>query len=261
MANTEHTVIVQQYRDAAKKAADLNSYRGLRIHALPGLHDFLGNVCAKYLPRGSEIIDLAAGSGAMSLRLKDLGLEPTAVDFVTENFKATGVAFTQMDLNSDFSEHFVGGNYRAILASEIIEHLENPRHFARQCSKILSTDGLLILSTPNLQSSGSIASFARTGNFLWFSDRDYEVQGHISPLSAWQIKHCLAEAGFNLLWSGSFGKGSSRLAGSPRLAMLAKFIDTFSGIPTEQRGEIYVCVAAKQPKSTASEICSAGTQI
>lgn len=258
MVNREPTIIVQQYRDAAKKASNSNSYRGLRIHALPGLHDYLGNICTKHLSPGSKIIDLAAGSGAMSVRLKDLGLEPTAVDYVTENFRATEIPFLQVDLNQDFSELFVGEKYQAILASEIIEHLENPRHFFRQCSKILADTGVLILSTPNLQNSGSIASFARTGSFLWFSDSDYELQGHISPLSAWQIEHCLTEAGFSLIWSGSFGKGASRLAGSPRLTMLAKLIDSLSGIPVEQRGEIYVCVAAKQVQPTDPDTVSTG---
>lgn len=245
MASNDHTILVQQYRDAAGREATSNAYGGLRIHALPGLHEFLAEVIVRHVPRDTALLDLAAGSGAMCLRLRDLGYRPAGVDYVTENFRAEGIPFHQADLNDDFSARFCDGGFGAIVASEIIEHLENPRHFARQCARILPADGLLVLSTPNLLNSGSMTSFIRSGRFLWFNDEDREVQGHISPLTPWQIEHALREAGFRVLWQGSHGQGASKLQGSPRMQWMARAIDALSGVPRTLRGEIYSCVAQR----------------
>lgn len=249
MASNEHIILVQQYRDAAGHQVTSNAYGGLRIHALPGLHEFLAEVITQHLPRDTSLLDLAAGSGAMCLRLRDLGYRPTGVDYVTENFRAEGIPFHQADLNDDFSARFRDGGFGAIVASEIIEHLENPWHFARQCARILAPKGVLVLSTPNLLNSGSMTAFVRTGRFLWFDDRDREVQGHISPLTPWQIEQALREAGFRLCWQGSHGEGASKLQGSPRMQLMRRGIDALSGVPAHLRGEIYACVAVRMPEA------------
>jgi 2-polyprenyl-3-methyl-5-hydroxy-6-metoxy-1,4-benzoquinol methylase len=242
---TERTILVDEYRKASNLPVNSNAYKGLRIHALPGLHEFLAAKATEQFTKGATVADLAAGSGAMCLRLFDLGFAPMAVDYVAENFKAIDIPFEQADLNEDFSQLLGVGRFDAIMASEIIEHLENPRHFARQCFKALAPGGRLILSTPNVQSPGSVASFLRAGHFLWFSDRDYIHQGHISPLTHWQIQKSFAEAGFNLLWTGSFGDKESLLAGSPRLKLLSWLLSLFSDRTATPRGEIYVCVLEK----------------
>jgi SAM-dependent methyltransferase len=244
MPKPKSTVIVDQYKDAATQLVESHSYGGLRIHALPGLHEFLGSLISKHVERGSTILDLAAGSGAMSLRLQDLGYAVSASDYVTENFKPKDIPFLQANLNDAFA-HLFANTFHAIIASEIIEHLENPRHFLRECHQALSEGGIVLLSTPNLQNARSMASFIRSGEFLWFSDRDYRIEGHITPITSWQIGHILREAGFRTLWVGSFGDGSSKIAGSPRLTLLAKVLEKVSKIPASQRGEILVFMAQK----------------
>jgi len=239
------TIIVDQYKDAAYAPAGTNSYKGLRIHALPGLHTFLAELLGKHARPGSTVLDLAAGSGAMSMRLQDLGYAVHAADYVKENFKPREIKFTQLDLNDDFSQIFREKKFDAIVASEIIEHLENPRHFLRQCYRTLAPGGIVVLSTPNIQCSASLASFVRAGEFLWFSDADYKLQGHITPLSAWQLGHCLGESGFKTRWLGSFGSAPTKMDGSPRLKLLAKLLNMASTIPAAQRGEILVCIAQK----------------
>jgi hypothetical protein len=68
------TVLVEKYREAAVDPTTYaNSYKGLKIHALPGLHEFTAARAAPYLKAGDRVLDLAAGSGAMSLRLSDMG--------------------------------------------------------------------------------------------------------------------------------------------------------------------------------------------
>ena len=43
----------------------------------------------------------------------------------------------------------VGDEYVAIVASEVIEHVDNPEIFVRKCSQVLKVDGSFFLTTIN----------------------------------------------------------------------------------------------------------------
>jgi len=51
------------------------------------------------------------------------------------------------DLNKDFN--FTKKKFDTIIASEIIEHMDNPLHFLIECKKLLKNKGVIILTTPN----------------------------------------------------------------------------------------------------------------
>ena len=245
MKDNTNTVLVEPYRKAAADTTiSLNSYKGLRIHALPGLHDFIGEQVGHYFQSEGKLLDIASGSGALSLRMQDAGFDVWSTDYVSENFKLDTENFIQADLNEVFTPLFPE-NFQAIIASEIIEHLENPRHFARQCFKLLASGGKMLLTTPNIENAGSKTAFIRSGSFLWFNEEDYINQGHITPLTQWQIKKSFEEAGFKFIWTGSFGEGATRLGGSPRLTLLAKLIAMLSTTDPELSREIFVAVVEK----------------
>lgn len=244
-----HTIIVDQYRSAAHLEVSGYAYQGLRIHALAGLHELVAEQATRHFAPGGQVLDLAAGSGAMCARLRDLGFVPTAVDYVAENFRLPDVPLVIADLNTELPAE-LSGRFQGVVAAEIIEHLENPRHFLRLCRDALQPGGKLILSTPNLQSPSSQVMFLRSGVFAWFRDEDYRVQGHITPLSPWQLRKCVAEAGLQMRWSGSVGDGLRMLSGSPRLKLVGRLFDMLSGAPSGERGEVFVLVAEKPPNGS-----------
>lgn len=243
--NTTPTIIVDQYLAASKKSGTAQNYKNLAIHALPGLHEFVFTKIEGIVPPDSHILELAAGSGAMSLRLKDHGFHVTATDYVSNNFRLHGIIpFFEADLNGNFSEGREN-TLDAIVAIEIIEHIENPRHFARQCFKILKKGGRIIFSTPNIDSAASIVSHIRRGTHQWFSNADYAHDGHISPLMQWQIDKCFKEAGFEFIYKGSFGDLYERFQGSPRLVLFSKLINKLSTLKDELKGQIFVAAAER----------------
>lgn len=234
-------VAVEHYRVRGPSGIGTEAYRGLNVFAYPGLHAFCAGLLRERVPPGSEVLELGAGSGAMSLRLADLGYRPTAVDVVAENFLAGDHArFVRADLNGDFATGL--GPFPGVMALEIIEHLENPRHFLRQVRACLEPGGHLVLSTPNLSNPLSRVRFMIDGTYQWFDDRNYETSGHITPLSPWQLSHCFEDCGLAPEWIGSFGDVGKNLAGWPRMRWLVRTMQPLSRIPTTLDGEIYVAV-------------------
>lgn len=246
MNNPVKTIIVDMYRQSSTRSCGTNSYQGLRIHAFRGLHDFLESKAIEYFKAESKLLDMAAGSGAMSLRMQDLGFNVHSTDYVCENFKLEPSLFIQADLNEVFPEKF-SNSFDSIIASEIIEHVENPRHFARECFKLLAPGGRMLLSTPNVETTASMALFIQTGCFLWFSNKNYNVDGHITPLTQWQIQKSFKEAGFEFVWKGYFGKGRKKhwWKRPLKLILLEKCIKLLSTKTVEPEGEVFVAVLEK----------------
>jgi SAM-dependent methyltransferase len=188
------------YKAAAAKGRDQDNYnyRGLRAHAAEGLHDMVGDIAIAEFPKGATVLDVASGSGAMCLRLHEAGYQMTGCDMVEENFQLKGkVPFQQLDLNTQFSKT-IGKLYDAVTATEIIEHLENPRQFLRQCFACLKPGGKLLLSTPNLETALNKAIYVTSGTARWYTDRDYMEYGHITPMPLWVLRKSLLEAGFRI---------------------------------------------------------------
>lgn len=234
-------IAVDSYRALGPTGLGTEQYRGLGIFAFPGLHAFCAERLRDVVPAGAEVLELGAGSGAMSLRLADLGYRVTAVDIVDDNFQPRDrIRFVPADLNGEFSRRL--GRFPAVMALEIIEHLENPRHFLRQIRACMDPGGHLVLSTPNLANPLSRVQFLVSGTHQWFQDSTYDAIGHIMPVSPWLLGHCYQDCGFEPIWTGSFGDVGESLEHWPRMRWLMRMLRPLSRISREFDGEIYTAV-------------------
>ncbi|MGO4221018.1 class I SAM-dependent methyltransferase [Lysobacter sp. TAF61] len=218
----------------------LNDYRGLPIFAAKELHPAAHRLLEESVPTGVRILDVGAGSGALSLRLNDAGYQMTATDLLRETFRPADIPFVQADLNEAFAVR-LPGPFDAIVALEIIEHLENPRHLLRQLRGLLPKGGQLVLSTPNIANPVSQSLFLRRGQHQWFTDSDYREQGHITPLSPWTLSQALHESGFALRHEEGVGSpfARARRLGLP-VHLLSYVLAIMSGLPRSQRGEVWL---------------------
>lgn len=166
-----------------------------------GLHDRVLELVKRYFPENSRIADLAAGQGAFSIRLRDLGHEITAIDGYSDAWKVADIQLQIQNLDSEFAADIVADDnkYDAVIAIEIIEHLENPFRFARECAKLLKPGGLLFLTSPNVESVYSRIIFFYTGRLNSFGEYETVRPAHITPIFKWKLDMLLNEAGFTII--------------------------------------------------------------
>lgn len=90
--------------------------------------------------KGKEILDIGAKEGYIHSLIKknNSGKKIYSLDLKNSDFN--------VNLNNNFS---LNKKFDIIIAGEIIEHLDNPQKFIKNCAKHLKKGGRLILTTPN----------------------------------------------------------------------------------------------------------------
>lgn len=173
-------------------------YRGLKIHAIPSLHEeCMAQIEALGLPPNARVLDVGAGEGAFSLRLLDAGLQVNAAELEPGRFRLD-VPCQNINLNDDF-HHNWNEKFDLVVAIEILEHLNDPRHFISNCLQTLKPNGYMLVTSPNTESWMSRIYFLRHGYFLWFKEDDYGMFGHVTPIFTWQVRQICGELGAKLL--------------------------------------------------------------
>jgi 2-polyprenyl-3-methyl-5-hydroxy-6-metoxy-1,4-benzoquinol methylase len=145
-----------------------------------------------------NLLELGAGKGNL-IKILAPSLVPKCVihciDITPRPFGIPdGVFWKEADLNLplEYSE----GYFNFVISSEVIEHLENPRAFFRECSRIIKSGGVLILTTPNNRSLRSTISLLFRGHFVAFSDSCYPA--HITALLEKDLSRLCTEVGFTM---------------------------------------------------------------
>lgn len=182
-------------------------YGGLGIRCAPGVHSASLEMLRSSLTPDSRIADLASGSGAFVARLRDAGFaNVTSVERDVAHYGYTPVPCLAIDLDRPFAEQ-MGGDFDAVSAIEIIEHLSSPVAFLREIRALLREGGHALISTPNICEWTGRIKFLFTGNLRYFDVAQYRFQRHISPLLPTLAPEIFREAGLDVLkveTAGSF---------------------------------------------------------
>lgn len=143
------------------------------------------------LPPKAKVIDVGGGRGNLAVFLVDRFQNVEIVDHAMQPAPA-GCIYRTSDLNSQWE--LAEADYDAAFALEVIEHLENPRHFARELARIIKPGGRAFISTPNQLSLASKTSLFARDYFRDFSDNCYPA--HITALLPKDLERIAIETGF-----------------------------------------------------------------
>jgi cyclopropane fatty-acyl-phospholipid synthase-like methyltransferase len=161
-----------------------------------GLHNELFHYFRKNVPIESSILDCGAGEGAWAERLISEGYKNVTVTEINESRYRASADVVVADLNEDFSG-LISKRPDIITAIEVIEHLENPVHFLKQCSRLLKPDGKLLLTTPNTECAPGRLKFLVQGNLRHF-DRNAD-RTHITPILTEIFPKLANKSGFEIV--------------------------------------------------------------
>ena len=149
-------------------------------------------------------LDIGSGTGELIKRLQGVRakLISDACDYTDTLIELKGQKVDIVDLNDDLLP-YADDTYDLVTATEVIEHLENPRLFVREINRVLKPGGVCVLSTPNVLNLNSRL------RYLWFgfptlfgplpigSRKLESCSGHISPISYYYVYHAMKESGFD----------------------------------------------------------------
>jgi 2-polyprenyl-3-methyl-5-hydroxy-6-metoxy-1,4-benzoquinol methylase len=148
-------------------------------------------------PGNRKVFELGCGNGSFANVLGGHGYEVTAIDVSVAGILIAkshfpGISFHCGSAYDDLAARF--GKFKAVVSLEVVEHLFEPRKYAKTLYELLCDDGVAIISTPYhsylknlaLAISGKLDSHFTA---LW----DY---GHIKFWSMKTLSMLLREAGF-----------------------------------------------------------------
>lgn len=151
----------------------------LAMEAAPGTTEIIIQaLTGSGLAPGAKVLDFACGQH-QSQYLRALGLNVHSCDML--EFDVPN--FTRIDPGKALLP-FGNNEFEAVIASEVLEHVENPWLLLTELLRISSN--LVILTSPNPSSLKSRRVFGATGFFYWFEPKNFDY--HISPIFFWQVE-------------------------------------------------------------------------
>jgi len=117
---------------------------------------------------GTKILDVGCGAGIVAEQLARVGAEVTGLDAAQENIEAARLHMQGDDSIADrltykcmtLEDHAAscGEAYDAVVASEVIEHVENPASFVGLCSSVVKQNGSCFFTTINRNTRSWLAA-------------------------------------------------------------------------------------------------------
>lgn len=143
--------------------------------------------------RGGAIIDVGCGVGNLFPFVREQFSRYVGADAVRYDGFPLGAEFIQVDLDSG-RVPLPDGAGDVVAAVETIEHLENPRAFARELTRLCRPGGWVIVTTPNQLSLLSKLTLVLSNEFNAFRATSYPA--HLTALLEVDLRRIAAECGW-----------------------------------------------------------------
>lgn len=147
-----------------------------------------------------RVLDVPCGEGALLALLRPTVPELTGGDLETPCSPLPQVSYVRIDLQGEWP--LADGAYDGVVCADGIEHLENPFHLIREAGRVLTADGRLWISTPNITAIRSRWRFLWSGFHNKFKrpldERARHPLHHINPIGYPELRYALHTTGFTV---------------------------------------------------------------
>ncbi len=120
----------------------------------PIAHDianYTAQVVSKIIPVEANVIDIGCGSGLLVDKLSRMGYQASGLDWSEPAIQFAQERHQGEYLLANVEQGLsIGATFDCVVASHILEHLENPHGFLQSVKGILEPEGYLVVVVPNL---------------------------------------------------------------------------------------------------------------
>lgn len=98
------------------------------------------------IPPRSRVFEIGCGNGALTRKLRELGHDAIGVDASESGIAMAGPHCFLGSAYDDLAAQY--GRFPVVVSLEVVEHLLEPRRFARAALDLLEPGGTAVISTP-----------------------------------------------------------------------------------------------------------------
>ena len=144
------------------------------------------------------VLDVGCSSGYLAKVLQQAGnqvsgieYDPEAADVAAQYLEKIVVADLE---RTDLAEAFGDDRFEVIVFGDVLEHLRDPLSTLRQAKHLLSPDGYIVISIPNI-AHGDVRMSLLLGRFT-YNDLGLLDSTHVHFVTRQTLKQLLADAGY-----------------------------------------------------------------
>ena len=146
-----------EWWDENGKFQSLHKFTDIRIKYINRVISKYKKQDKKYRLDKLECLDIGCGGGLLSERIARLGASVTGIDITENSIEIAKIHAFNSGLNINYIKTDISSfikinspkQFDLIIASEVVEHLDNRNLFFKEISKLLKNEGILIMTTIN----------------------------------------------------------------------------------------------------------------
>ena len=166
-----------------------------------------------------RILDVGCGVGGLALYLCRYAKQVVGIDVSTRAIKIARQAAKHNQVSNVYfavqKMTVQKNNYDLIMATEVIEHIQNDQKFLQNIYASLKKSGYLLLSTPSVNSL--------MYHWGWYEEFDHQV-GHLRRYTAQDLSQLLRQIGFKVVTLSERESLLRSILFTTKLGFLIRFI-------------------------------------
>lgn len=173
------------------------------------------DVALQLLPeKGNKLLDVGCGSGKLCKCVAPNYKNVCGVDKICEareklaEIKNVGIHYANLDDLDGLP--FLDNTFNVVTCLDVLEHVHNPNFVVSEMYRVLTNEGIIIVSVPNIRYWLHLLTLAFKGKFPVTSDDAHEWDGgHIHYFTFKDVCSLLESNGFSIVEErGVFGHDS-----------------------------------------------------